>query len=445
MLGKAEKINIFSFKAPHMRTFHITWMTFFICFFGWFGIAPLMPIIRDELHLTKSQIGNVIIASVSMTVFARLLIGWLCDKFGPRLTYTGVLLIGSLPVMCIGLSNSYESFLMFRLAIGFIGASFVITQYHTSIMFAPSIVGTANATTAGWGNLGGGVTQMVMPMIFAGFVFLGYSNALAWRYSMIVPGVALFIMGFIYYFFTQDTPEGNISDLKKNPTTKETESYKVGDVLKNYRVWILFLIYGACFGMEITINNIAAIYYADNFQLGLKEAGIIAGLYGMMNIFARTLGGYASDKVSAKYGNQKRIVILGFLLLAESIGIMIFAKSTVLVVAISAMMFFALFVQMANGATFSIVPFINKKAIGFVAGIVGAGGIAGAMLAGMVLKSENLTYSQGLQIISIAVVVISFLTFFIQLPKDTITVSNAKEKVEFSSIAPELKFDKIKL
>ena len=68
--------------------------------------------------------------------------------------------------MGIGLAQNYEAFLLFRLAIGAIGASFVITQYHTSVMFAPNCVGTANATTAGWGNLGGGVTQMVMPLIF---------------------------------------------------------------------------------------------------------------------------------------------------------------------------------------------------------------------------------------------------------------------------------------
>ena len=60
-----------------------------------------------------------------------------------------------------------KSFLFFRLLIGAIGASFVVTQYHTSVMFAPNVVGTANAASAGWGNSGGGVTQSVMPWVLA--------------------------------------------------------------------------------------------------------------------------------------------------------------------------------------------------------------------------------------------------------------------------------------
>ncbi|HLW20717.1 MAG TPA: MFS transporter, partial [Cyclobacteriaceae bacterium] len=155
--SKATSIDLLDFKTPQMRAFHLSWLSFFLCFFGWFGIAPLMAIVRDELDLTKSQIGNIIIASVAITVIARLFVGWLVDRIGPRITYTYLLIFGSIPVIFIGMSNSYESFLLFRLAIGVIGASFVITQYHTSIMFAPNIVGTANATSAGWGNMGGGV------------------------------------------------------------------------------------------------------------------------------------------------------------------------------------------------------------------------------------------------------------------------------------------------
>lgn len=168
--GKAIRIDLFSLATPQMRAFHMTWFAFFLCFFAWFGIAPLMPIVREELSLTKDQVGWCIIGSVSITILARLLFGWLCDRIGPRLSYTWLLTLGSIPVMTIGLASNFESFLLFRVLIGVIGASFVITQYHTSLMFAPNCIGTANAATAGWGNLGGGVTQMVMPLVFAGFV-----------------------------------------------------------------------------------------------------------------------------------------------------------------------------------------------------------------------------------------------------------------------------------
>jgi MFS transporter, NNP family, nitrate/nitrite transporter len=416
--SRAEAIELLKTGTIPMRVFHITWITFFICFFGWFGIAPLMPIIREDLSLTKSQIGNIIIASVAITVFARLFFGWLCDKIGPRISYTILLAVGSLPVMFIGLSNSYESFLLFRLAIGVIGASFVITQYHTSVMFAPNVVGTANATVAGWGNMGGGVTLMVMPLICSGFVALGYLERDAWRYSMIIPGLALLAMAFVYYKFTTDTPEGNRStSATKDDKESGGSKSRFFAVCKDPRVWILFLGYGACFGIEITIDNIATLYFIDNFHLGLKEAGFIAGTFGLMNIFARALGGIFGDKAGKKFGLQGRILILAVFLLAEGVGIMVFSEMQVLSWAIATMLLFALFLKMSNGATYAVVPFINRQAIGVVSGIVGAGGNVGAVLAGFLFKSESLSYRESLFIIGIAVVVVGAISFLMAIPR----------------------------
>jgi len=433
-IGKATKINLFSFKAPHMRVFHITWFAFFLCFFGWFGIAPLMGIVREELMLTKSQIGNIIISSVAITIFARLLIGYLCDRIGPRITYTYLLVLGSIPVMLIGLSNSYESFLLFRLAIGVIGASFVITQYHTSMMFAPNVVGTANATTAGWGNLGGGITQMVMPLVFGVFIGLGYISADAWRYAMVIPGIALLIMGFIYYKYTTDTPEGNIADLRKSDPDFQMKRKEAkgsfGKALKDYRVWGLFLIYGACFGIELTINNIAAIYFADNFTLDVKTAGLIAGLFGLMNLFARSLGGLFGDKFGMRYGLRGRVMFLFTVLFFEGLALILFSQMTTLVLAISAMIVFSLFVQMSEGATFSVVPFVNKKAVGAVSGIVGAGGNAGAVMAGFLLKMENVSYSDALLYLGIAVTIISLITFAVRFTEEA--EIEAQEEMEMT-------------
>lgn len=411
-LGKAIRIELFKLNTPQMKAFHLSWFSFFLCFFGWFGIAPLMAIVREELSLTQTQIGNIIISSVAITIFSRLLIGWLCDKVGPRIAYSFLLILGSIPVMFIGLSYSYESFLIFRLAIGVIGASFVITQYHTSTMFAPNVVGTANATSAGWGNLGGGVTQMVMPLIFAAFVGFGFLESDAWRYAMVVPAILMMITGIAYYKFTQDTPEGNFKELKKgNPEWQAKNAQSKGGfikALKDYRVWVLFIVYGACFGVELTINNIAAIYYFDTFHLDLKTAGLIAGLFGLMNIFARTLGGFFGDKYGIKYGLRGRVRFLFVVLLLEGIFLILFSQMATLSFAITSMIVFSLFVQMSEGATYSVVPFVNKKAIGAVSGIVGAGGNAGAVAAGFLLKVENISYPQALLIIGGVVILVSF-------------------------------------
>ena len=432
--NKATQINLFSLKTVQMRAFHATWFAFFLAFFGWFGIAPLMAIVREDLMLTKAQIGNTIIASVAITVLVRILIGPLCDKIGSRKAYTWLLILGSIPVMGIGLARSYETFLLFRLAIGAIGASFVITQYHTSVMFAPNCVGTANATTAGWGNLGGGVTQMVMPLIFTAVLSFGVDKFLGWRLAMVIPGVALFIMGIVYYFFTQDAPDGNYEELREKGAIAD-ESRSIASFLlaiKDYRVWALFVIYAACFGVELTINNIAALYYHDKFHLDVKTAGLIAGLFGVMNIFARTTGGFFSDFFAKKMGLRGRVMFLFVVLLGEGIMLMLFSQMTVLVLAVGTMIVFSLFVQMSEGATYGIVPFINRKALGAVAGIVGAGGNAGAVAAGFLFRAEGITMQQGLLYLGAMVAVASIGTVFVRFSP---AVQEAEKKAFDAALA----------
>ena len=397
-----DKLNVFSFSGVQMRTFHITWFTFFICFFAWFGLAPLMPTIRTELGLSKAQVGNIIIASVSATIIARLFIGRLCDTWGPRKTYTALLALGAIPVMTVGLANSYESFLLFRLAIGVIGSSFVITQFHAGIMFAPQIKGTANAVAGGWGNLGGGVTNMLMPVIFAVIVGMGYTPQQSWRYAMVLPGLMMLIMAVVYFKYTKDTAAGNYDEIGRTKTIAAKTDWSV---LSDWRVWALTLSYAVCFGMEITFDNVAALHFVDTFKLSQGSAGFWAGVFGFMNIFARALGGIVADKVGQKSGLKGKGLLLALVLGLEGVGLVIFAMAGDLTAAIVSMLCFALFLKMANGATYAIVPFVNTKNVGMVAGVVGAGGNVGGMMFGFLFKS-NLSYADAFQIIgSIAIVV----------------------------------------
>jgi NNP family nitrate/nitrite transporter-like MFS transporter len=417
--GRASRIRLVNFSTPPMRAFHLSWIAFFLSFVAWFGIAPLMAIVRDDLKLSKAQIGNTVIASVAITIFARLLAGWLCDRFGPRLTYSALLIIGALPATGIGLAHSYHSFLLFRLAIGLIGASFVITQYHTSVMFSRSIVGTANAVTAGWGNLGGGVTQWVMPLLFGAFVGLGADKFLSWRLAMIVPGALMFFTGMAYYLLTEDTPDGS----RFSPRNGGAAFWEAAS---DYRVWLLFLLYGACFGVEITVDNVAALYLKDSFHVTLKMAGLMASLMGMMNLFARALGGIAGDWAGSKWGLAGRTRLLGVTILLEGLLMVLFSRMTILGPATAAFLLLGLFVCMACGVTFAVVPLIRPRAVGSVSGIVGAGGNLGAVLAAMLFKSQSLSGADAFLILGSIVVASSFCALALRFRESEVSVSQVE-------------------
>jgi len=425
-----DQLHLFSLKGVQMRSFHITWLMFFVCFFGWFGLAPLMPTIREDLHLTKAQVGNLIIASVSSTIIARLVIGKLCDTWGPRKTAVRLLLVGSIPVFLVGLAKDYTTFILFRAAIGIIGASFVITQFHTSVMFAPKIKGTVNAVAGGWGNLGGGVTNMLMPVIFAAIVGFGYTRAEAWRYAMIVPGVMMLIVAFLYYRFTKDTPAGNFDEIGKTTSARTKTDWKV---LADWRIWALTMAYAMCFGMEITFDNVASLHFVDTFKLSQSSAGFWAGIFGFMNLFARALGGILSDRIGTGYGMRGKGLLLAGVLLMEGIGLLFFANAGSLTMAIISMLGFALFLKMANGATYGITPFINEKNVGLISGIVGAGGNVGGMLFGFLFKSENITYVQAFTYIGFIVMAVSGIILLTRFRKEKVSAKTNETNPAFAA------------
>jgi NNP family nitrate/nitrite transporter-like MFS transporter len=256
-----------------------------------------------------------------------------------------------------------------------------------------------------------------MPLVFAVFAsVLGLGPAISWRLSMFVAGLVCLLAGVAYYFLTQDAPEGNFRELRaegKLPPMKKSGG-NVWEVCRDYRVWALALIYGACFGIELTIDNIAALYFTDRFGLGVTAAGFAAGAFGMMNIVARALGGIVSDRCALAWGLRGRIGWLFVALLGEGLLLMLFSQAGILPVAIALMLAFGLFVKMSNGATYAVVPFVNRKALGTVAGIVGAGGNVGAVMAGL-LFGEPEFWPTALLVIGVFVAAASFVALSLHL------------------------------
>ena len=136
---KATEIKLLSFKRPHMRAFHFSWMCFFTAFFIWFAIAPLLPEVKISLDLTKQQIWTSNIASVAGTIVMRFINGPLCDKYGARILMGVVLAAASIPCALTGLVQTSAQLSTLRFFIGLGGSTFVMCQYWTSRMFTKEV------------------------------------------------------------------------------------------------------------------------------------------------------------------------------------------------------------------------------------------------------------------------------------------------------------------
>jgi NNP family nitrate/nitrite transporter-like MFS transporter len=280
-------------------------------------------------------------------------------------------------------------------------------------MFAPNVVGTANATAAGWGNLGGGAAQILLPLAVSLLAAIGIESAVGWRVAMVAPGIALLVMGLCYARTVQDTPHGDFAVTGRGAARGPGAGFF--SAARDPRVWALFVAYGACFGLEITLDGVAALYFFDRFDLGLFAAGAVAASFGGMNLFARALGGWLSDRVGRVRGVSGRATLLGLLLLFEGFALLAFSRASALALAIPALLVLGLLIKMANGATYGVVPFVNRRALGSVAGIVGAGGNAGAVAAGFLLRSEGLAMQDAFFALGAVVCVCSSLAFGLSL------------------------------
>jgi len=412
---KATEIKICNFSRPHMRAFHCSWWTFFVAFFIWFAIAPLLPEVKESLKISEKDIWTSNISSVAGTIIMRFILGPLCDKYGARILMSYVLMGASIPCACIGLANSAASLAIIRFFIGLGGSTFVMCQYWSTSMFTKEVAGTANALVGGWGNLGGGVTQLVMGSILFPLYKRCMSAELAWRTVSIAPACVGFLTGFTIRRISDDCPKGNYTEMKENGTRPEiSATSSLRDGALNLNTWLLFIQYGCSFGVELTMNNAAASYFKREFGLSTESAAAIASIFGWMNLFARGLGGFTSDKFNSKMGMRGRLIWQTFCLVIEGIMVFAFSRTKSLGLAICVLIVFSSFVQAAEGSTYGIVPYVDPPSTGSIAGIVGAGGNTGAVCFGLCFRQLD-NIESAFSIMGISVLGSALLTFLIRI------------------------------
>jgi NNP family nitrate/nitrite transporter-like MFS transporter len=415
---KSKVLHPWSAIGVHHTAFFFSWVAFMAAFISTFAPAALLPVIRDSIDLTRTDLGNAGIAAVCGAIASRVAMGNFVDNYGPRYGIGLCLGLTAPAVFCIGLSTNAAGFIVSRLFIGFSLACFVACQFWCTSMFTTRIVGSANAFAAGWGNMGGGVTHFVMPLIFDGIKNGGVAPFTAWRWAFFVPAGLQVILTIATLAFAQDLPDGQYKDLRAKGAMAKPGGWPVWKAaIFNYRTWIMTLTYGYCFGVELTVDNVISNYIFDQFGVSLAVAGMLGSVFGLMNLFTRALGGIVSDLCAKRWGMRGRLWALWSIQTAGGIlcGALYFCSHS-LGATMAVIVIFSIACQMSCGLSFGVAPFVSKRSTGLVSGFTGAGGnVGGAVTQAAFFTSAAMTVPAGflwMGVLTVAVTALYTLIFF---------------------------------
>ncbi|KAF0497505.1 nitrate transporter [Gigaspora margarita] len=447
---KATDINLFNITRPHMRALHVSWICFHIAFTGWFAVAPLLPTIKNDLNLTDAQIGDCNIAALSSSIIFRILAGPLCEKFGPRRVMAGFLILGAIPTACVGLVQSADALIAARFFVGILSPTFICCQFWTTQMFSPNTVGGANALAAGWGNMGGGVTYLLMPLVFELFNQFLPAN-IAWRVSMLVPAFLCIAAGIFAFFAGDDCPEGDWSrrnhnnfiaregyiqfdkESKQSKLNRDTEIHQIPIVIHyllvfiNPNVVLMMVMYACCFGVEVSVDNVITLFLTNEFGISQTTAGLFGSIFGLLNLFSRVSGGLVSDLVNRNMGVRGRLLVQFLCFFLQGLFLILFKfLSGSFASAIALMACFSLFTQACCGTSFGIVPYLDPAATGIVTGLVGAGGNVGGLIFAAVFKAYSGDIRTGFMIVGLSVLTVAFLPFLMSVHGRTLVLGTVK-------------------
>ncbi|CAA6817079.1 MAG: Nitrate/nitrite transporter [uncultured Thiotrichaceae bacterium] len=474
----SDRLNIFAFSKANIRTLHYTWFAFFMTFVVWLGLGPMMPFIKEALALTDQQAKVLLILNVAMTIPARIVVGMLVDKLGPRIMYTSILVLGGLISIAFAWGNSYDQLAILRFLSGFIGAGFVVGIRMIGEWFPAKQTGIAQGIYGGWGNFGSAGAAMTLPFIAA-----NYGGEDGWRYAITLASIAAIAYGVAYYFMVRNTPKGStyfkpkktgamevtsgfdlalyilmniplflalgVLTWKLSPENmgliSQTATYAIYAALaaiyflQVWKIWqvnshvlkepvpamqrykfkqvaILDWAYLVTFGTELAVVSMLAMFYVEWFELPKVTAALLAGIYPFINLVARPGGGWISDKIGRKL--TLMIVFGGITLSFLSLGFVSKEWSVALVVGTT--IIGGIFSKAGSGAVYAMVPLIQRRMTGQIAGMAGAFGNVGAVI--FLTANSLVDYDQFFMFIGIvSAVVLVLIVFFLEEPEGQIT------------------------
>ena len=306
------EFSIFSWDEK-TRILHLSWVAFFLTFFVWFNHAPLKDPIMTSMSMVLADWKTLLLLNVALTIPARIIVGMLVDKYGPKRIFSGLLIFGSIPCFMFAVADDFEQMALARFLLGGVGAGFVIGIRLISEWFPAKQAGVASGIYAGWGNFGSSAAAMTIPLI--AFLFGGDDG---WRYAIALTGVLALVYAFVFYRFISDTPKG--STYFKPKKTGAMEVTSKGDlwlyILLNLPMYLALAVIAlrlAPIGAEIFPENVLGTPLISNSAVYMICAGLIVlYIYNIKKILHINLKPLSEPVLEIHQYKFKQVVLLSF-------------------------------------------------------------------------------------------------------------------------------------
>ena len=282
-------------------------LAFTVCFAAWMlnGVLVTFLIDNQVFDWSPVQFGWLMGIPVLTGAIFRLPAGILTDKFGGKPVYGTLLILSAIPMFFLSTVDSFLGFALCSFGFGFTGVSFAIGIAFSSVWYPKEKQGTALGIF-GAGNAGAAITTLFAPTLLNNFTN-DATNLEGWRTLPIVYGVALLVMGVLFFIFTEN----------KKPASSNRNIKMMMKPLKDIRVWRFGLYYFLVFGMFVAFAQWLVPYFVSVYTMPLVTAALFASMFSLPSGIIRALGGWMSDKFSARTVMQwvLGISVLGSLML----------------------------------------------------------------------------------------------------------------------------------
>jgi MFS family permease len=337
--------------------------------------------IRKDLHLSNSQLGQILATFGYTYAVFQILGGWIGDHWGARKTLFVCGLIWATATALTGLVGSLTSLYMVRLLLGVgEGATFPVATRAMQSWTPPERRGFAQGLTHAFSRVGNAVT----PPLVAALI-----GIISWRGSFVVLGFGSLAWVAVWFWYFRDVPSEHrgttAEDLARLPNQGHGISRKHVQVpwgrliARMAPVTLVYFCYGWTLWMYL---NWLPSYFVHEYNLKISGSAIFSMLVFLAGVGGDYLGGVISDRILRSTGDLRKarrdFVVSSFLCsFICMLPVFMTHNLTLIVISLAAAFFCA---ELTIGPMWSIPMDVAPKYSGTASGLMNTGSAVAAVL-----------------------------------------------------------------